>query len=274
MKNQDDKVIDEFGDEWKKFNHLELDQEKLKESFDQYFSIFPWHLISEDAVGFDMGCGSGRWAQFIAPRVKVLNCIEPSDAIEVAKENLSNEDNVSFYKETTESCSLINGTQDFGYSLGVLHHIPNTQEALLDCSRLLKSGAPFLLYLYYNFDNKPLWYKAIWKISDVVRRFISISPKPIKNVLCSLIALFVYMPLSRSAYFLEKAGLNVENFPLSDYRNKPFYLSKNDALDRFGTRLEQRFSKAEITEMLYKAGIQDIEFSPGTPYWCCVGIKK
>ena len=36
-----------------------------------------------------MGCGSGRWAKFIAPKVKVLNCIEPSDkALKIAKQNL------------------------------------------------------------------------------------------------------------------------------------------------------------------------------------------
>ena len=45
---------------------------------------------------------------------------------------------------------------------------------------------------------------------------------------------------------------------LSDYRNKPFYQCKNDALDRFGTRLEQRFSKAQITDMLLKAGCTNI----------------
>ena len=33
-----------------------------------------------------MGCGSGRWANFIAPKVKILNCIEPSkQALDVAK---------------------------------------------------------------------------------------------------------------------------------------------------------------------------------------------
>ena len=47
------------------------------------------------------------------------------------------------------------GTMDFGYSIGVLHHIPNTQLALNDCSRKLKSGAPFLVYIYYAFDNQP-----------------------------------------------------------------------------------------------------------------------
>jgi 2-polyprenyl-3-methyl-5-hydroxy-6-metoxy-1,4-benzoquinol methylase len=43
---------------------------------------------------------------------------------------------------------------DFGYSLGVLHHIPDAQKALSDCVKKLKLGAPFLVYLYYSFDNR------------------------------------------------------------------------------------------------------------------------
>lgn len=276
MINKDEKVIKEFGDEWTKFDHSSLDKVKLQESFNQYFSIFPWDKLPQGAVGFDMGCGTGRWAQYAAtnPKVKSLNCIEPSEAIHVAKKNLISFKNVNFLQETTENCSLSPNSQDFGYCLGVLHHIPDTQRAVNDCIKLLKSGAPILLYLYYNFDNKPLWFRSIWKVSDYIRRFISISPKPIKHLMCAVIALLIYYPLSRLAFILEKLGLNVENMPLSDYRNKPFYLCRNDALDRFGTRLEQRFTKIQISNMLAQAGCENINFSPRTPFWCCVAFKK
>jgi len=145
MSNRDEKVIEEFGDEWTKFDHININKEKLKENFDQYFSIFPWDLLPKEAVGFDMGCGTGRWAQFVAPRVKTLNCIEPSHAINVAQKVLSGFENIKYFNETTEDCSLSPNSQDFGYCLGVLHHIPSTQKALEDCTRLLKSGAPILL---------------------------------------------------------------------------------------------------------------------------------
>ena len=68
--NKDEKVIKEFGEEWTKYDNTNLDKEKLFESFQQYFDIFPWALISQESEGFDMGCGSGRWAQFVAPKVK------------------------------------------------------------------------------------------------------------------------------------------------------------------------------------------------------------
>ena len=57
---------------------------------------------------------------------------------------------------------LTANSQDFGYCLGVLHHIPDTLSGLKDCSKLLKPGAPFLLYLYYKFDNKPRWFRLIY----------------------------------------------------------------------------------------------------------------
>ena len=41
--------------------------------FGDYFAIFPWDQLPPAAEGFDMGCGSGRWARFVAPRVGRLH---------------------------------------------------------------------------------------------------------------------------------------------------------------------------------------------------------
>jgi SAM-dependent methyltransferase len=88
MKNNIDKdTVQSFGDEWSRFNQSGMtDQEALK-IFDDYFSIFPWKDLSPNAEGFDMGCGSGRWAKLVAPKVGHLNCIDPSTAINIAKSN-------------------------------------------------------------------------------------------------------------------------------------------------------------------------------------------
>ena len=79
--NKNNKVISSFGKEWKKFDQSKLDKLELNKIFKDYFKIFPWKLIDKSSVGFDMGCGSGRWAKVVAPRVGLLNCIEPSVAI-------------------------------------------------------------------------------------------------------------------------------------------------------------------------------------------------
>ena len=149
-KNIDQKTVDGFGDEWIRFDQSELSDRESYMLFEHYFSIFPWENLNNNPIGFDLGCGSGRWAKFVSPRVFKLYCIDPSKAIEVAKANLSNRENIVFQKADVDSMYLEDGSMDFGYSLGVLHHIPNTQLALNSCIRKLKKGAPFLLYLYYD----------------------------------------------------------------------------------------------------------------------------
>ena len=222
-----------------------------------------------------MGCGSGRWAKLVAPDVKNLNCIDPSyKAIEVAKKNLNENSNVIFYtKKVNEECLRPN-SQDFGYCLGVLHHVRDTQEGINSCFKILKKNSPFLIYLYYRFDNKPIWFKIIWKASDLIRKTIMNLPFSMKKIITYIIALLIYLPLSKISKLFFKLGFEVKNFPLSDYKDKSFYFMSTDALDRFGTRLEKRFTKIEIKQMLEKAGFKDIEFSDSTPYWVCLAWKR
>src|SRR5207253_7501920 len=100
---------------------------------------------------------------------------------------------------------------DFGYSLGVLHHVPDTQAAIRACSAKLKSGAPFLLYLYYRFDNRAAWFRLLWRFSESLRFIISRLPKPLRYAVSQLLAILVYWPLSRMARLLERLGLKVDS---------------------------------------------------------------
>tara|TARA_B100001179_G_C18523424_1_gene373819 strand:+ start:50 stop:877 length:828 start_codon:yes stop_codon:yes gene_type:complete len=275
MKNIDKKTVEDFGEEWNKYNQSSIPDEELKKSWNQYFDMFSFEELSNDSEGFDMGCGSGRWAKFVANKVHLLNCIDPSEkALNVAKRNLSNFSNIRYFNASVNDNILKENSQDFGYCLGVLHHIPDTLEGIKACAKLLKKNAPFLLYLYYNFENRSSFFKIIWRLSDFIRKIISsLSPKT-KIFLTSIIAYLIYYPLARFAFISEKLGIDVSNLPLSDYRNKSFYFMKTDALDRFGTRLEKRFSKDEIKRMLQEAGFRDIRFSKNMPFWVSISRKS
>ena len=272
--NLDINTVKSFGEEWSRYDQTKLKYEEAEKYFNDYFAVFPWEMINTDSVGFDMGCGTGRWARLFADKVKLLNCIEPSKAIEVAKKNLSDKNNLFFIKGDTNNTGLELNSQDFGYSLGVLHHIPDTQEAINSCVKLLKPGAPFLVYIYYFFEDKPGWYKKIWVLSNIFRKFISKMPKRLKQLSADLIALTIYFPTARLSKILEKLSIPINKIPLSYYRNSSFYTMRTDSLDRFGTPLEQRFKKSKIQDMMKKAGLKDINFSNSAPYWCCVGYKK
>lgn len=273
--NSDPDTIAAFGDEWTRFDQTALPPEEAQQIFRRYFGIFPWEGLPPDAEGFDMGCGSGRWAALVAPRVGRLNCIDASpQALAVARRQLADCHNVRFIEAGVGDVPLAEGSQDFGYSLGVLHHVPDTRQAVADSVKLLKPGAPFLLYLYYRFDNRPLWFRAVWRATDFFRAGISRLPPRAKHAVTDAIAAGVYLPLARAARLGERLGLSPAGIPLSFYRDKSFYTMRTDSRDRFGTPLEQRFTRAEIGEMMTHAGLTNVVFSEEEPFWVARGIKQ
>ncbi len=265
--NLDQRVVESFGHEWSKFDQSGVPEKQLERIFGDYFEIFPWNELGADAEGFDLGCGTGRWARFVAPRVSRLHCIDPSAALEVARRNLAGLENVRFHNASVDAIPLSDGSQDFGYSLGVLHHIPDTLAGLKDCVRRLKPGAPMLLYLYYALENRPLWYRWMWRLTDIARRVIAHSPQWFKETSALLIAACAYWPLARLSRLLRSSDL-----PLSAYADRSFYVMRNDALDRFGTTIERRFSKAEMEKLMLDAGLERICFSDRV-FWCAVGYR-
>ena len=152
--------------------------------------------------------------------------------------------------------------------------MPDTAAALRECVRCLKPGAPFLTYLYYAFDNRPAWFRAVWQASDAVRRGVSRMPMPLRYATSQIIAGSVYWPLATAARLGRRAGLDTANWPLHYYSDRSFYTMRTDALDRFGTRLEQRFTRSQIAALYADAGLEQVRFSDGVPFWCTVGIKK
>jgi SAM-dependent methyltransferase len=272
--NRDDRVVQGFGEEWSRFPQETLADTERGAIFEDYFAIFPWAELPVQALGADIGCGSGRWAAIVAPQVGRLVCVDASaDALAVAHRNLVGMGNVAFHQADVGGLPFAEGELDFAYSLGVLHHVPDIVSAIASVARTLKPGGIFLLYLYYAFDNRPWWFCLLWRVSDGLRRLISRLPSLFRFIICDLIAALVYWPLARTAALLDKLRLAPVNFPLWYYRNKSFYVMRTDALDRFGTRLEKRFSRVQIQEMLEAAGFGEIRFSDAQPFWCALGIK-
>ena len=276
--NLDQGVIDSFGHEWATYDYGETE---TSEALDAQFMAYcaPIDLTQfnpKTSLAGDFGAGSGRWSSRLSPHFSLVYALEPSDgANSVLKNKFSNDPKIVVLQETVGSNSIPLASLDLAMSLGVLHHIPDTGLAIKDVSRRIKPGGVFLCYLYYSLENKPAYYKMIFKAVDGVRRVISVLPQRLKQLVTSLIAGVVYWPLARLSKVLNKFGINTSNVPLHHYADMPFVMLANDALDRFGTTLEQRFSKAEITEMLRVADfdISTLKFSDKEPFWT-FSVKK
>ncbi len=277
-KNVDADVARGFGKEWSTFRQDEtsLAREQRETIFENYFRIFPWQLLPPGGgIGADVGCGTGRWAMMVAPRVSHLHLVDVSpEALAVTREHLQSQNNVSFHASSVADIPLPAHSLDFAFSLGVLHHVPDTQAAISAIAQKLKRNAPFLVYLYYAFDNRPAWYRALWMISNGIRIVVSRLPHGLRKIISEVIAATVYWPFARFVALLSRLGISGDSIPLSWYANKSFYVMRTDAYDRFCTRLEKRFTRAQIEQMLLRAGFEQIQFSDSPPYWCAVGIRS
>lgn len=268
----------DFGEEWEKFNFLDKDElARLRNQFRKYLIPLPQELLSNrNLVAADFGAGTGRWSYFIREYCKQLYVLEPSEkAFYVSQKRFNQQPRIILLNESIEQNSILDNSLDLAMSLGVLHHIPDTQSAITALCKKIKSGGYFLGYLYYALENKPFYYRFIWRISDFGRKNVSRFPRKIKFALADLMALVVYFPLARLSNLLSRIGISAEGIPLHHYSNLSFQVMRNDALDRFGTSLEKRFSQDNIREMLRHSGfdVSTLVFSNEEPFWT-FSVKK
>ena len=99
-------------------------------------------------------------------------------------------------------------------------------------------------------------------------------PYFLKYSITQIFAAFIYWPLAKLAKLLVILSVNPELIPLAEYRDKSFYTLRTDALDRFGTRIEHRFSLDEIRNMMIDSGLERITYRDSPPNWCVLGYKE
>lgn len=272
--NVDEITVKSFGEEWKSFHGFS--DSEIQRIGDSYFDVVPAAILNSETKAIDFGCGSGRWTKYIHDKVGAVAAVDPSDAIFSAASVLENVPNAVLYKASIGNLPFEDNYFDFGFSLGVLHHIPDTSMAMKDCVSKIKPGGHFLVYLYYSLDNRGPLFRFLFHISNFFRKIISKMPGKLKRFTCDVLAVFFYMPFVGFSRLLKLLGAGKKirsKIPLHIYEDASFYIIRNDSLDRFGTPLEQRFSRVQIKEMMGKAGLTDIQFSEQLPYWHAIGKK-
>ena len=272
--NIDHKTVESFGEEWTKFDSFS--PEEIKNAGDQYFDIVTDQMLNRNTTVLDLGCGTGRWTKYIGDKAGFIEAVDPSAAVFAAQHLLSGMNNVRISQASSDSLPFADESFDMMMSLGVLHHIPDTELALKSGVKKVKKGGYVLLYLYYALDNRSFIFKSIFYASALLRFVVSSLPAFLKKIVCDLIAVVIYMPFIILSKIVKAIlGGNLYNkIPLSYYIDKSFNIIRNDALDRFGTPLEQRFTRQQIETMMKNSGLTDIIFSENMPYWHVVGRKQ
>ena len=272
--NIDPDTVAAFGHEWSQFG--EFTDEEIAQGGDEYFAdLIPAGQLTGARV-LDVGCGSGRWTKYLAARAAFVEAVDPSAAVVVAAKTLADCRNVRVLHAGVGSLPFPPASFDLVTSVGVLHHVPDTFAAIRRLAELVRPGGLLYLYLYYRLDGRPWPYRMAFHGSRVLRAIISRLPSTARSLAADVVAVGIYWPfvnLARTVRRFAPAARLHQSIPLSYYVDKPWKIIRNDALDRLGTPLEQRFSRAQIVDMLTRAGLETPTFGEAMPRWRVVATR-
>jgi len=257
---ESERVRFSFGKEWSRYNKILPEHKK---EFEKYFNMIDLNELKGKRV-CDLGCGIGRFSYFLKDVAREIICIDFSEAIFVARNNLAKYNKFLFFMADLRKLPFVEDFADFIFSLGVLHHL---SENALDELRKLKRFSPkILVYLYYNFDNRPVYFKLIIRIVALIRKMFSkIKIEFFRLYFSKVGAIFIYYPFILLGKILKPFSF-ASYIPLYDsYFDKSIKRIEQDVYDRFFTPIEQRFSKKEILNL--KDTFSEIIISENHPYW-------
>jgi SAM-dependent methyltransferase len=139
-----------FGYQWNTFAKAQLDSAngttRSRDTFVEKTGM-PLESLRGKRV-LDAGCGMGRFAEVCIDAGADLHAIDLSTAVEAASRNLRHHPNATFYQADIFNLPFADGTFDAIYSIGVLHHTPDTRRAFMSLTRLLKPGGRISIWVY------------------------------------------------------------------------------------------------------------------------------
>ncbi len=141
-----------FGGEWNLFSKTQLDSHTKttisRDRFSEVTQTQPSDLAGK--LVLECGCGMGRFLEPLAQAGANVIGIDFSTAVDAAFANLHQYPNVTIVQADLFNLPFQQGIFDFVYSIGVLHHTPNTQRALQAIARHTKPDGSLAIWVYHK----------------------------------------------------------------------------------------------------------------------------
>ena len=239
-----------FGYQWNTFARAQLDSangtSRSRDMFVEKTGL-PLESLRGKRV-LDAGCGMGRFAEVCIEAGADVHAIDLSTAVEAAARNLGHHPNATFYQADIMNLPFADGTFDIVYSIGVLHHTPDTKKAFLSLTRLVKPGGVIVIWVYSTLLRRMFG-------GEVLRLVTPRLPKPLL-----LAASKIAVPL----YYLHRLPLvgrfSVALLPTS--LNADPQWRWLDTFDWYSPRYQWKHTYAEVEGWFREAGLVDIVREP------------
>jgi SAM-dependent methyltransferase len=235
-----------FGFQWKRFARTQLDSANgTTQSRDTFVEKTGWSLGElRGARVLDAGCGMGRFAEVCADAGADVHAIDLSVAVEAAAANLSARENVSVYQADIMNLPFPDGSFDRIYSLGVLHHTPDTRAAFASLVPLLKPGGTMTIWVYST-------ELLVWRGGELLRKF---TPRLSRQTLLKLSRLAIplyHVHMTRLPGRLTRVWLPTSLHPTPEWR----WL---DTFDWYAPKYQWKHTAEEVERWFQDAGLLSI----------------
>ena len=159
----DEDYAESFGAEWTWFPTTQL----TGESRNVFFAKTGWSPGDLDGkTVLDAGCGMGRFAAVATECGARVVAVDLTRAVDAAARNLAGRETVLLQADLMH-LPIRPASFDLIYSIGVLHHTPNTRVAFERLVPLLKPGGQIAIWVYSGERRDRLSHLA----SDLYRRY-------------------------------------------------------------------------------------------------------
>jgi SAM-dependent methyltransferase len=255
-----------FGYEWTQFNSW---RQSGVTNFNDYFQDIDRESLRGSLV-LDAGCGMGRHARQVAPFAGRVVAVDFSRAIDQAARNTADLPNVECIQADLLALPLPDGAFDFVYSLGVLHHLTETERALAGLVQKVKPGGRLRVYLYWKRHG---WQGWLLGLVTLLRRLTVRMPLPLLHAACWVLSVTLYVSVVMPYRALSAVGFHFHrSWPLFVYAKYPFNVLYNDQFDRFSAPIEKRYDPDEVRRLLESAGLTDVRVR-ACYGWIADGLK-
>ena len=165
------------------------------------------------------------------------------------------------------------GTFDFIYSYGVLHHLPEPAEGLRELVRVLKPGAPVVAYLYEDFSDRGVAWRSLLGLVNGLRPITTRMPPPLLELLCRAAAPIAFLACALPARLARRFPRGARLAEAMPFRHAEGLWSLwGDLYDRFATPIEHRYSRAGALALFDRAGVHGVRIAQDRG-WMVVGRK-
>ncbi len=240
--------VGDFGEQWTSYQKQEgyfVSEEMLEDYFGPLLELSDFRGKSVCEVG----SGNGRFIKLLSRYAASVCGIEPSDAVDVARDYVKDADNVRFVNQSIYDINL-GETFDYVLCLGVLHHLPEPVEAVKKIHQLTKPGGRAVIWVYGKEGNR-----LYLCVSRILRFFTVRIPHRALDLLSKVLT----YPLKWYIALCRKAALPMRDYMVNVLGNYDDYTLTLTIYDQLNPSIAEYWSREEYEAILRDGGFSEFE---------------